>query len=199
MQERKLGQLLVQEGLITQEDLNRALAEQKSSERKLGEILLELGLIDEVNLLRVLARQHRTQYLTTKKLSQLNVPEAILRLVPENICEKNQLFPIQYKSSDKTLVIAMSDPSNVEALDEVRFVSGISNVKPLVALSSAIESAIRKWYKGDRSAFGVEVELEGISPADFYPGQEQMLELEPEPSSSSAQPEPEVIDFQKLL
>ena len=199
MQERKLGQLLVQEGLITQQDLNRALAEQKSSERKLGEVLLELGLIDEVNLLRVLARQHRTQYLTTKKLSQLNIPEAILRLVPENICEKNQLLPIQYKSSDKTLVIAMSDPSNVEALDEVRFVSGISNVKPLVALSSAIESAIRKWYKGDRSAFGVEVELEGVSPADFYPGQEQMLELEPEPSSSTAQPEPEVIDFQKLL
>ena len=198
MQDRKLGQLLVEEGLISQDDLSRALAEQKSSGRRLGEILLELGLIDEVNLLRVLARQHRTQYLTTKKLSELNIPEAIIRLIPEHICEKNQLFPIQYKSSDKTLVIAMSDPSNVEALDEVRFVSGISNVKPLVALSSAIESAIRKWYKGDPSAFAVE--LEGISPTDFYPGQEDMIELEPEPSSSgSSLPEPEIIDFQRLL
>ena len=97
MQDRKLGQLLLQEGLVSESDLNRALAEQKASNKRLGEILLEMGLIDEITLLRVLARQHRTQYLTTKKLSQINIPEAILKLVPENICEKYELFPVQYK------------------------------------------------------------------------------------------------------
>ncbi len=204
MQDRKLGQLLLQEGLVSESDLNRALAEQKASNKRLGEILLEMGLIDEITLLRVLARQHRTQYLTTKKLSQINIPEAILKLVPENICEKYELFPVQYKKGEKTLVVAMSDPNNVEALDEVRFVSGINNVKPLVALSSAIQSAIRRWYKGDRSAFGVELELEGVSASDFFPGQEPMIELEPEregkePEIEITPAEPEVVDFQKLV
>ena len=153
--------MLLSEGLITEAELGKALAKQDESQnRRLGEILTEMGVIDEITLLRVLARQQRTQYLTTKKLSALSIPDAILKLVPQNICEKYELFPVQYKKGEKTLIIVISDPQNVEAIDEVRFVSGIASIKALVSFSSAIQAAIKKWYKGDRSAFGMELEVE---------------------------------------
>jgi len=200
MQDRKLGQLLLQEGLIKEPELNRALSSQKTTNKRLGEILVEMGAIDEISLLRILARQHRTQYLTAKKMSQLSIPEAILKLVPENICEKYELFPVQYKKGEKTLIIVMSDPSNVPAMDEVRFVSGVAIVKPLVALSKVIKSAIAKWYKGDRTAFDQEIELETSAGGDSFEmfGSERtpMLELEEKQEKEEKE---ELIDFKALI
>ena len=180
MQDRKIGQLLLQEGLITETELNQALDKQKeNADQRLGEVLLAMEKIDEITLLRVLARQQRTQYLTTKKLSELSIPDAILKLVPQNICEKYELFPVQYKKGEKTLIIVTSDPQNVEAIDEVRFVSGIASIKGLVSLSGSIQAAIKKWYKGDRSAFEMELEVDEGPAADMYPGQIQMDMSEP--------------------
>jgi len=205
MQDRKIGQLLLQEGVIAENELNQALAEQsKSPGRRLGQILLDLNKVDEITLLRVLARQQRTQYLTTKKLSELSVPEAIIKLVPQNICEKYELFPVQYKKGEKTLIIVTSDPQNVEAIDEVRFVSGIANIKGLVALSESIQAAIRKWYKGDRNAFGAGMEIDGD---DMYPGQAGMevdfgtgQEIKREkPEKPAAEDKEGFVDFRSMI
>lgn len=165
--------MLVAEGLIAEAELGKALAKQNESPNsRLGEILTGMGVIDEITLLRVLARQQRTQYLTTKKLSELSIPEAILKLVPQNICEKYELFPVQYKKGEKILIIVISDPQNVEAIDEVRFVSGMASIKALVAFGSAIKAAINKWYKGDRAAFGMELEAGGASGEDMISDEE---------------------------
>jgi len=205
MQDRKIGQLLLSEGLIAESELNEALSRQNENpKQRLGEILLAMQKLDEITLLRVLARQQRTQYLTTKKLSDLSIPDAILKLVPQNICEKYELFPVQYKRGEKTLIIVISDPQNVEAIDEVRFVSGIASIKALVALSSSIQAAIKKWYKGERSAFDTGLELEVEGGLDMYPGQESM-ELEPsraekEGGKDQAEPEKEeFVDFRSMI
>jgi response regulator RpfG family c-di-GMP phosphodiesterase len=162
--------------------------------------------LDEITLLRVLARQQRTQYLTTKKLSELSIPDAILKLVPQNICEKFELFPVQYKKGEKTLIIATSDPQNIEAIDEVRFVSGIASIKALIALSSAIRSAIKKWYKGERNAFDTGLELEVEGGMDMYPGQEKLeiepsrAEKKPAPEQTESKPEKEeFVDFRSMI
>jgi len=204
MQDRKIGQLLLSEGLITESELNRALAKQtEAPDKRLGEILMNMEKVDEVGLLRLLARQQRTQYLTTIKLSQLSIAEAILKLVPENICEKYELFPVQYKKGEKTLIIVMSDPQNVEAIDEVRFVSGITSVKPLVALSKSIKASISKWYKGDRNAFRVELAIANVEDMEKYaPSQARAGAGEQEKQKAAAKAEPEkeeFVDFRSML
>jgi len=207
MQDRKIGQLLLSEGLLAESELNEALSRQKENpQKRLGEILLDMHKLDEITLLRVLARQQRTQYLTTKKLSELSIPDAILKLVPQNICEKFELFPVQYKKGEKTLIIATSDPQNIEAIDEVRFVSGIASIKALIALSSAIRSAIKKWYKGERNAFDTGLELEVEGGMDMYPGQEKLeiepsrAEKKPAPEQTESKPEKEeFVDFRSMI
>jgi len=206
MQDIKLGQLLLQEGLVKEAELNKALAKQKDSNQRLGEILIEMEVLDEITLLRTLARQHRTQYLTAKKLSELIIPDAVLKLVPVHICEKYGLIPIQFKKAEKSLLVVMSDPNNVAAIDEVRFVSGIANIKPLISLGSAVQGAINKWYKGEKSAeieIGAEDEIrEGF---EIYGGSGHMVELEGSESQTQkaevkAKPEEEdLIDFQLLI
>ncbi len=155
-EDQRIGRLLVREGAITEEDLSKALEAQEASYGKpLGEVMIELQMIDEPDFLRVLAKKFHTQYLTTKKLSEIKVSEGILKLVPQATAEKYNLFPVQFKRGDKTLTVIMTNPDDVAAIDEVKFVSGIATVKPLVGLSESINAAIKKWYQGDDNAFGM--------------------------------------------
>ncbi|OGP59151.1 MAG: hypothetical protein A2V67_07580 [Deltaproteobacteria bacterium RBG_13_61_14] len=164
--DRRIGQLLVREGVLTEAQLKEALQAQKESYGKpLGEVMLDHKIVDEPSFLRVLAKQFHTQYLTTPKLAELNVPDAILRLVPQAIAEKYNIFPVAYKKSERTLTIVTTDPTNVTAIDEIKFASGVGNIKTLVALKSSIENAIKKWYRGERAAFGFELSDEAAVPA----------------------------------
>ena len=153
-EDQRIGQLLIREKAISEEDLKRGLEAQESSYGKpLGEVLIELNIISETEFLRVLAKKFHTQYLTTKKLSELRVPEAVLKLVPENTAEKYKLFPVQYRKAEKSLTIVMANPDDVGAVDEVKFVSGIGNIKALIALKDSVEAAFNKWYKDDENSF----------------------------------------------
>ena len=160
--DRRIGQLLVSEGVLSEAQLKEALTAQKEAYGKpLGEVLLEHKFLDEPSFLRVLAKQFRAQYLTTSKLAQLAVPDAVLRLVPQAMAEKHNIFPVAYKKSERSLTIITTDPTNVNAIDEIKFASGVSNVKTLVALKSSIEAAVKKWYRGEKTAFGFELNPDG--------------------------------------
>jgi len=183
--DRRIGQLLVQEGVLTEAQLKEALQAQKETYGKpLGEVLLEHQWVDEPSFLRVLAKQFRAQYLTTIKLAELNVPDAVLRLVPQAIAEKYNIFPVAYKKSEKTLTIVTTDPANVAAIDEIKFASGVTNVKPLVALKTSVEAAIKKWYRGEKTAFGFELNPDGATSG----------EIEREDGTTPSQPVPEDAD-----
>src|SRR5687767_3692081 len=137
---RRLGDLLVAEGLITEEQLGKALVEQKGSTEKLGSILLKLNFVQEEQLIGFLSRQYGIPSIT---LSQLDVDAEVLKLVPDSIAKKYEVLPIKRQGS--TLTLAMADPTNVFALDDVAFMTNLQ-VTPVVASQAAIRKAIERNY-----------------------------------------------------
>src|SRR3970040_2553134 len=129
---RRLGDLLVNEGLITQEKLQRAVVEQKGSNRNLGSILLRLGLIQEDQLIGFLSRQYGIPSIT---LSQLDIDPEVVKLVPAQIAKKYEVLPV--KRTGNALTLAMADPTNVFALDDVAFITNLQ-VLPVVDSQGAI-------------------------------------------------------------
>ena len=156
---RRLGDLLVNEGLITQENLQRALVEQKGSNEKLGSILVRLGLIQEDQLIGFLSRQYGIPSIT---LTQLDIDPDVVKLVPAQIAKKYEVLPV--KRTGNALTLAMADPTNVFALDDVAFMTNLQ-VLPVVASQGAIRQAIERLYEPQASAFSdVITALEGEVP-----------------------------------
>ena len=156
---RRLGDLLVNEGLITSENLQRALAEQKGSNEKLGSILVRLGLIQEDQLIGFLSRQYGIPSIT---VSQLDIDPEVVKLVPAQIAKKYEVLPV--KRTGNALTLAMADPTNVFALDDVAFMTNLQ-VLPVVASQGAIRQAIERLYEPQASAFSdVITAMEGEAP-----------------------------------
>ena len=124
---RRLGDLLVADGLLDQEQLRRALAEQKGTTEKLGSILIRLNLVNEDQLVGFLSRQYGIPSIT---LSQLDIDPEVLKLVPAQMARKYEIVPVERKGN--ALTLAMADPTNVFALDDVAFMTNLQ-VLPVVA------------------------------------------------------------------
>ncbi len=153
---RRLGDLLVREGLISQEQLQRALADQRGSNEKLGSILVRLNLISEDQLVAFLSKQYAIPSMT---LSQLDVETEVLKLVPIQIARKYEVLPI--KRTGNTLTLAMADPTNVFALDDVGFMTNLQ-VVPVVAAQGAIRKTIDRLYESQVSGIAEVIsEMEG--------------------------------------
>ncbi len=156
---RRLGDLLVNEGLIAHEQLQRALSEQKGSNEKLGTILVRLGLIQEDQLIGFLSRQYGIPSIT---LSQLDIDSEVVKLVPAQIARKYEVLPV--KRTGNALTLAMADPTNVFALDDVAFMTNLQ-VLPVVASQGAIRQAIERIYEPQASALTeVITAMEGETP-----------------------------------
>src|SRR6058998_918992 len=140
-QTRRHGDLLVAEGLISEAQLKQALAEQKGKTEKLGSILARLGFITEEQLIGFLSRQYGIPSIT---LSNVDVDAETLRLVPPPIARKYEVLPV--KRIGGTLTLAMADPTNVFALDDVAFMTSLQ-ILPVVAPQAAIRKAIDKHYE----------------------------------------------------
>jgi type IV pilus assembly protein PilB len=138
---RRLGDLLVAEGLITAEQLRQALAEQKGKTDKLGSILVRLGSITEEQLIGFLSRQYGIPSIT---LGNLDIDGETLRLVPAHIAKKYEVLPV--KRIGSTLTLAMADPTNVFALDDIAFMTNLQ-ILPVVAPQAAIRRALDKAYE----------------------------------------------------
>jgi type IV pilus assembly protein PilB len=154
---RRLGDLLVREGLIDNEQLARALQEQKGSNDKLGSILVKLSFVTEENLIGFLSRQYGIQSIT---LSQLDIDPDIIKLVPEQIARKYEVLPVKLQGN--TLTLAMGDPTNVFALDDVGFMTNLQ-VIPAVASQAAIRQAIDRAYDTKGGFAEIVSEMEGVA------------------------------------
>src|SRR5882762_3245136 len=135
-QTRRLGDLLVAERLITEAQLKQALAEQKGKTEKLGSILARLGFITEEQLIGFLSRQYGIPSIT---LTNIDVDTETLRLVPAPIARKYEILPV--KRIGGTLTLAMADPTNVFALDDIAFMTSLQ-ILPVVAPQATIRKAI---------------------------------------------------------
>jgi type IV pilus assembly protein PilB len=166
---RRLGDLLVREGLIDNEQLARALQEQKGSNDKLGGILVKLNFVTEDKLIAFLSRQYGIQSIT---LSQLDIDPEVLKLVPEQIARKYEVLPIKRQGNQLTL--AMADPTNVFALDDVGFMTNLQ-VVPVVASQAAIRAAVDRSYDTKGSGIAEIVsEMEGAADVELVEGEEEI-------------------------
>ena len=143
---RRLGDLLVADGLLTQDQLHKALGEQKGSTEKLGSILIRLGFINEEQLIGFLSRQYGVPSIT---LSQLEIDPEVLKLVPAAIAKKYEVLPV--RKMGNSLALAMADPTNVFALDDISFMTNLQ-VLPLVASQTAIKKSIDRNYESKTEA-----------------------------------------------
>ncbi|MCM2359016.1 MAG: type IV-A pilus assembly ATPase PilB [Geobacteraceae bacterium] len=146
MQASRLGELLVKNNLITKEQLAKALEEQKESggQLRLGTILIKNGLINEPDLTSFLSKQYGVPSIN---LADFEIDPAVIKIIPSEISQKYQIVPVNRAGS--TLIVAMSDPSNIFAIDDIKFMTGY-NVEVVVASETAIKGAIDKYY--DQSA-----------------------------------------------
>ncbi len=136
----KLGQLLLEEGLIDYVKLYEALEIQKVSRKKLGEILLEKGYISELHLCEVLSRVYG---LPLVKLSELKVDKKLLGMFSYKLLKKHKVFPVEIK--DRGIVVATNNPLNISAFEEIRYISGYQ-VKPVMATLADIELGLNRYY-----------------------------------------------------
>jgi type IV pilus assembly protein PilB len=150
----RLGDRLVAEKLISPDQLQRALAEQKGSADKLGTILVRLQFITEDSLVSFLSKQYAMPAIT---VAQVDPDPDVLKLVPEQIAKKHSVLPI--KRIGNVLTLAMADPTNVFALDDVGFMTGLQ-IQPVVASEAAIRKAFERLYETGASVNDMMSELE---------------------------------------
>jgi type IV pilus assembly protein PilB len=150
----RLGDRLVAEKLISTDQLQKALAEQKGSAEKLGTILVRLNFITEDSLVSFLSKQYAIPAIT---VAQVDPDPDVLKLVPEQIAKKHGVLPI--KRMGNTLTLAMADPTNVFALDDVGFMTGLQ-IQPVVASEAAIRKAFERLYETGASVTDMMSELE---------------------------------------
>src|ERR1700723_1682444 len=136
----RLGEILVKDSLITADQLRQALDHQKKTGGRLGTCLLKLGLVSDDDITAVLSRQYGVPSINLKFYE---VDPAVIKLVPQETAIRYQIVPLSRVGS--TLTIAMTDPTNVFAMDDIKFMTGF-NVEPVVASETAITEAIGKFY-----------------------------------------------------
>lgn len=156
MQMSRLGDLLVANNLITREHLARSLEQQKESsgQLRLGTILINNGFISEADLTAFLSKQYGVPSIN---LAELEVDPAVIKIIPADVAQKYQIIPVNRAGS--TLIVAMSDPSNIFAVDDIKFMTGY-NVEVVVASEAALKAAIDRFYDQSASLADVMGEME---------------------------------------
>jgi type IV pilus assembly protein PilB len=141
----KLGELLLKENMVTPQQLQEALAHQKMNGGKLGKAFVSLGYVRDEEITSLLSRQYGVPSIN---LDHFEVDPAIIKIIPAETARKYQILPLS--RSGATLTIAMADPTNVFAMDDIKFMTGY-NVEPVVASETSLEEAIDKYYGSTRS------------------------------------------------
>ncbi|MCU0303261.1 MAG: type IV-A pilus assembly ATPase PilB [Thermoanaerobaculales bacterium] len=136
----RIGELLTKAKLLTAEQLERALDEQKQSGGRIGEHLIRLGYVTEEDILDCLSQQYGVPSIN---LQHFEIDESIIRLIPADVARKYQFIPVS--KTGATLTVAMSDPTNVFAMDDITFITGY-RVEPVVASEEALREAIDRYY-----------------------------------------------------
>src|SRR5580698_8208413 len=142
----RIGDLLLKEKRITSEQLQQALNHQKAGGGKLGYNLVKMGFVKDEQVTALLSKQYGVPAIN---LAQFKIDPTIVKLVPTETARKYQIIPLSRSGS--TLTIAMTDPTNVFAMDDIKFMTGYT-VEPVVASEVAITDAIEKYYPGKGGA-----------------------------------------------
>src|SRR5919199_4744989 len=141
----RIGELLLKEKRITPEQLQQALNHQKANGGKLGYNLVKLGLVKDEEITALLSKQYGVPSIN---LQQFEIDPAVIKLIPGDTALKYQIVPLSRAGA--TLTIAMTDPTNVFAMDDIKFMTGYT-VEPVVASEAAVMEAIQKYYPSSKA------------------------------------------------
>uniref|UniRef100_A0A7C4RRC6 Response regulator n=1 Tax=Desulfatirhabdium butyrativorans TaxID=340467 RepID=A0A7C4RRC6_9BACT len=170
---KKLGEILIEAGLIEEKDLLRALELQKIRKKRIGQILIEMGIVNDEQLAKALAGQLKIPYI---RLADVTIPKEIIDLVPQDMALKHLLIPV--KEVKKQLVVAMANPLEYYALDDLRFLTQMP-IFVTVAPYSDIVAAINKHYpkRGLDQELSPEIGLtDGLEIVSQAPEKEQNVQ-----------------------
>ncbi len=145
MASNRLGELLVREKLISLQQLRQAQDEQKKTGQNLGYALARLGYVNDEEITNFLSNQYR---LPAVNLDEYEIDPEVLKIVSKEVCFKHGIVPVSRSGS--SLIVAMSDPTNLHAIDDIKFLSGY-NVEPVVASETSITAAIERYYNAGPS------------------------------------------------
>jgi type IV pilus assembly protein PilB len=156
----RLGEILIKESLITSDQLRQAIEHQKANGGRLGTCLMKLGFISDDEITGVLSRQYGVPSINLKFYE---VDASVIKLIPQDTAVRYQIVPLSRVGS--TLTIAMTDPTNVFAMDDIKFMTGF-NVEPVVASETAIAEAISKFYGEVESGEELDKVMKDLSAED---------------------------------
>ncbi|MFN9575198.1 MAG: GspE/PulE family protein, partial [Gemmatimonadota bacterium] len=143
MSSERLGDLLFREGLITREQLDKALQEQRANGTRVGYNLVKLGFIQETELVKALARQYK---LPAVDLSKFEVDPKVLKLVPAELASKHLVLPL--KRDGRTLHVAMADPTNLGVIEDLKFITRY-DVNPVIAGEFTLRNLLDKHFEAN--------------------------------------------------
>ena len=165
MNAQPLGQIFKQMGLVTEYDIQQALAKQKETGEAIGQILVSNGLVTEVDLSRALAEQKGMEFVDLEKIE---IPPEVIELVDQSTVETFQVMPLEFDGS--TLVVAVSRPDNLSVLDDLRFsLPEVTNFKAKLASEEQVKKAIENYYEGNQGK--MDELLAGIGSATLEVGE----------------------------
>ncbi len=174
--DNRLGELLVREKLISIQELQKAREHQKASGDNLGKSLTKLGYVSDTEVTEFIANQYNVPAVD---LDEYELDSEIVELIPQDVAERHKIIPISRAGT--SLVLAMVDPTNLNAIDDVKFLTGY-NVEPVVASESAIDKALESHYSAPMASY--EDVMDGFDESEFEfkegddEGNENVLELE---------------------
>ncbi len=186
---KRLGELLIKANLVTPDQVQRALAEQKTGGGSIGTNLIKLKYIDEDTLLAFLSKHYNVE---SVRLSKVAIDEKATKLVPSSTAKKHLLIPV--KRVGPKLIVAMSDPSNIIVIDEIKFITGY-NVQPVVAIDRDLVDAIKKFYGGGGEIAGMGVTNLDAQDYTLEETQSNLFDSEFDDDLSTV----DVSDFDKLV
>jgi type IV pilus assembly protein PilB len=157
----RIGDLLIREGLITKEQLDKALQEQKQNGTRVGYNLVKLGFIPETELTKMLARQYK---MPAVDLSKFAVDPKIAKLIPGEMALKNLVLPL--KREGRILTVAMADPTNMGVLEDLKFITRY-DVFPVIAGEFTIRNVLEKIFESSEAQLGqILKSIEGAADED---------------------------------
>jgi type IV pilus assembly protein PilB len=140
----KLGEILVRENLLTPQQLREALEFQREHGGRLGFNLVKMGLVSDDMITAVLSRQYGVP---SVNLELFDIDDSVIRLIPREVAEKYSVLPLSRVGA--TLTLAMVDPTNVFAMDDIKFMTGL-NIEPVVVSEASVQEAIARYYSQSR-------------------------------------------------
>jgi type IV pilus assembly protein PilB len=153
-----LGRILVEDGQINEAQLRSAISHQDRWGSRIGESLVSLGYVSEIAMLAALGRQLGVPHIV---IGDRMIPRAILQLVPEQLIRTRHVFPVALRNEHRNagpLVVAVTDPADINCLDDVAFASGM-DVRPVLAGTADVDRAIARHFEGLRDASPQPIEL----------------------------------------